>query len=280
MYAEQDERPTESDDLTSVEHEHDCPELILVRGGTAKHHYEGIDYPISMGDVFCVHNEHTHSFHQMENLHLSNVMYDPTRLRLPERDLRKIPGYNALFTLEPTYRLQHKFSSRLSLYPKDTALAAHLIDQMNSELKKQRSGFEAIVTGYLVQFFVFLSRRYDKHPGKEAAALLKIGKVMGALEEKSYKTWTLPELAEIGDLSVNQLIQAFHQATNMPPIEYLIRMRIHNSMELLTESTLSITEIAFEVGFNDSNYFSRQFKRINSTTPSEFRRFHRTTTFE
>jgi AraC-like DNA-binding protein len=65
-------------------------------------------------------------------------------------------------------------------------------------------------------------------------------------------------------------------ATGLPPIEYLIRLRIRQSMELLTASDMSVTDIAMECGFNDSNYFARQFKRINDMSASEFRKRHLT----
>ncbi len=275
VYAEQDDRKTEPDDLSSVEHFHDCPELVIIRSGTALHHYNGTDYPISSGDIFCIHGNQPHYFHQMDHLHLSNVMYNPNKLRLPESDLRKIPGYNALFLLEPNYRKQYNFSGRLSLYQNDLARALHLVDQMEGELDQQPVGFEATVLGNLIRLIAFLSRHYGDHPGKEAAALLRIGSVMGAMEAEPHREWTLDELAETAQLSVNNLIRTFKQAVGMPPIEYLIRLRIRYSMELLVNGNMSITDIAMETGFNDSNYFARQFKRINEISASEFRKRHR-----
>ena len=53
--------------------------------------------------------------------------------------------------------------------------------------------------------------------------------------------------------------------------EILLRTRIEKAKVLLVEKKLSITEIAFECGFNDSNYFSVTFRDIVGSTPSEFR---------
>ncbi|MFH1378114.1 MAG: AraC family transcriptional regulator [Planctomycetota bacterium] len=52
--------------------------------------------------------------------------------------------------------------------------------------------------------------------------------------------------------------------------EILIRTRIEKAKVLLVAKKLSITEIAFECGFNDSNYFSVTFRDIVGSTPSEF----------
>jgi len=43
-------------------------------------------------------------------------------------------------------------------------------------------------------------------------------------------------------------------------------------MELLRSSELTVTEIAFDAGFSDSNYFARKFRQVVGTTPSAYRR--------
>jgi AraC-like DNA-binding protein len=274
VFAVQDDRKAEPDDFTGVPHMHDCPELVFVQSGSALHHMEGEDYPISAGDVFCILGEQEHYYHEMDKLQITNLMYDPARLLLPQNHFRKIPGYNAMFTLEPSYRKEHKFSSRLSLYPHELARANHLLDQIDDELKKREPGYEACVLANLTRLIVFLSRHYGDHPGKEAVALLRIGKIIGSIEEAPYKDWSLKNLADEASLSVNSLIRVFNQATGMPPIEYLIRLRTRHAMELLANSTMSITDIALEVGFNDSNYFARQFRRINGISATEYRKHH------
>jgi AraC family L-rhamnose operon regulatory protein RhaS len=42
-------------------------------------------------------------------------------------------------------------------------------------------------------------------------------------------------------------------------------------MDLLQSTDKSITDIAFEVGYKDSNYFSTKFKRFTKKTPSQYR---------
>jgi AraC-like DNA-binding protein len=49
------------------------------------------------------------------------------------------------------------------------------------------------------------------------------------------------------------------------------RLRINHAVHLLRHSNQSITEIAFEVGFNDSNYFSRQFAKEMGVGPRAYR---------
>jgi len=56
------------------------------------------------------------------------------------------------------------------------------------------------------------------------------------------------------------------------PLEYLIRLRAHKAGDPLRTSDATITEIAFAVGFQDRNHFSRQFRKITGASPRTLRR--------
>ena len=58
----------------------------------------------------------------------------------------------------------------------------------------------------------------------------------------------------------------------MSPFQYLQQLRLNHCAELLKATDLSITEIALQAGFNDPDYFSRQFKQHYQLNPSDFRR--------
>ena len=260
-----------SHDLTEVEHSHDFCELVVVTHGRAFHVLEGTELPVAAGDVFLLQGFQRHYFHDRHDLELINVMYDPEKIGLPENDLRRMPGYCALFMLEPTYRLEHRFSSRLHLSPKALGGVERLVDRMEREASGAEPGFEVALRAGLMELIVYLSRAYVSAETVEAVSLLRIGDVIGALERDFAETWRLEDLQKIAHMSRSSLMRVFRRATGQTPIEYLLHLRAKRAMELLRKSDLSITEIAFEVGFGDSNYFSRQFRRIVGISPRKFR---------
>jgi AraC family L-rhamnose operon transcriptional activator RhaR/AraC family L-rhamnose operon regulatory protein RhaS len=67
-------------------------------------------------------------------------------------------------------------------------------------------------------------------------------------------------------------MRTFAKATRLPPFEYLIQLRLQNAMRLLRNSRLTVSQIAFEVGFNDSNYFTRQFSKRKGVSPLAYRK--------
>ncbi|MBK1877233.1 helix-turn-helix domain-containing protein [Pelagicoccus mobilis] len=269
--AENDDSETEPEDLTGICHTHDHPELVVVIGGSAMHLFEGVQYPVSAGDVFCILDNQRHCFLQKNNLQLMNVMYSPVGLNLPLDSLARVPGYKAMFSLEPSYRKQHGFSSRLNLAPAELAHAVNNLESMYSEQQKKHPGYEAFHQGSMINLLLFLSRKFGQHSGRKAGALVLIEPVISAIEKKPETPWTLKKMSDLANLTQPKLSRSFKDATGMAPLDYLINLRIRLSMELLAGTQMSVTDIAFEVGFNDSNYFARQFKRINNLSATEYR---------
>jgi len=266
-----EEAPSYAHDLTEVEHSHDFCELVIVTRGSAMHWLEGHDFPVTAGDVFLLQGRQSHYFHDRQDLDLINIMYDPEKIALPESELRRMPGYCAMFMLEPTYRRQHRFASRLHLKRVPLAQVEQLAEEMERESDDKNPGHEVALRAKLLELLVFLSRAYTTTDTTEAEALLRVGNVIGALENDFSKDWKLDDLLKIAHMSRSNLMRVFNKATGQSPIEYLVRLRIQKAMELLRNTNFSITEIAMEVGFSDSNYFTRQFRRATGVPPRTFR---------
>jgi AraC-like DNA-binding protein len=265
-------RPHHAHDLTEVLHYHDFAELVIVVKGCGVQHIDGRDYPVSAGDVFLLQGRQQHAFVKRKNMILFNVMFDARRLTLPEDELRRLPGYNALFVLEPSYRRRHNFTSRLHLERTALAHAESLLNAMSHESRNRSIGYEASLFGYFLGLMIFLSREYSKIETTNGQALLRIGELIGLLERHYARPWRLNDLAKAARMSESSLLTTFKDATGQSPIAYLIQLRIQRAAELLCRGARSISETAYTVGFEDSNYFSRQFRKTMRTSPREYRR--------
>lgn len=270
--AELNGQPSHAHDVTEIDHYHDFCELALVLSGRGRHVLEGESFPVSAGDVFVVQGRQVHCFRDREDLVLVNVMYDPTRLPLPMGLLRRLPGYSALFMLEPSFRSAHHFSSRLNLGREDLGVAEALAERIERESASRQAGYEAVLMGLLLELMVFLSRRYGDGATKESRSLLRMGRLVSALEQRYAEPWTLQTLSEFANLSRTNLLRIFRQATGQSPIDFLIGLRIEEAKRMLRQTSLGMTEIAFETGFGDSNYFARKFREATGHSPTAFRR--------
>jgi two-component system response regulator YesN len=69
------------------------------------------------------------------------------------------------------------------------------------------------------------------------------------------------------------LSRKFKEKTGVGLNEYMVIFRLKKAKEfLLTRDKMSICEVAFHCGFNDSNYFSWLFKKTYGVTPSQYRK--------
>ena len=95
------------------------------------------------------------------------------------------------------------------------------------------------------------------------------------LEIRSYprKWWSVEEMAEICNLSVDQMRRIFFQRTGVTPKLYVDRIKLNSAAELLLAGETGISEIASLYGYKDQYHFSRRFKEIMGMAPRDYRCF-------
>ena len=252
-------------------HKHEFSEIVLVTAGSALHVTGRESWRLSAGDVFVIGGARVHEYRELKNLGLINILFDPEKLRMQLGDLPSVPGYHALFTLEPVWRKRGQFTSRLRLAPGELAAVSGFVDQLEAELKARSPGFGFQATALFMQIVCFLSRCYSKFKSADSRALLRSAEAIAHLESHFAEPLNLDRLAEIAHMSKRSFIRSFQAATGSSPIAYLIELRIRHASRLLRQTDQSVTEVAFQAGFNDSNYFTRQFRAITGMTPREYR---------
>lgn len=253
-------------------HCHEFSEIVIITGGQGVHITGEDSYELATGDTFVIGGDRPHDYLNMDRLRLINVLFDTSELPMAFSDLHSLPGYHALFTLEPAWRKRHMFSSRLQLPPAELLEAIRLVDQLESELCDRGPGFGVMATTFLLQLATFLSRCYGQSRSPQSKSLLRIAEAISHIERHYTDPITLDELIEISGMSRRNFIRSFEATMGAPPIKYLIQLRVRRACELLRQSDDSITNIAMTVGFSDSNYFSRQFRTIVGSSPREFRK--------
>jgi YesN/AraC family two-component response regulator len=86
------------------------------------------------------------------------------------------------------------------------------------------------------------------------------------------KPLTLEEVSSVASLSPTYFSKKFKLITGMGFKEYLNYVRLKHAQTALLTTDSSITDIALEYGFNDSNYFKDLFKKVYGKSPREYRK--------
>jgi AraC family L-rhamnose operon transcriptional activator RhaR/AraC family L-rhamnose operon regulatory protein RhaS len=129
-----------------------------------------------------------------------------------------------------------------------------------------------MATALFMQLVGHLSRAYARSKSANSPALLRIGEAISHLEKNYHEAIDLALLAQIANMSQRNFIRGFQAALDVSPIAHLVQLRINRAASLLRLTDQSVTEIAFQVGFTDSNYFARQFRKHLGTPPSAYRK--------
>ena len=252
-------------------HSHGFDELVIILKGTAMHVIDRQEFPVKAGDVFVIAQNHEHQYQDIHGLALANILFDPDALGIAQWDIRALPGFHALFSLEPAFRTQHNFKSRLQLTEQQLNQTNELVHDLTRETEQRNPGYRIMARGLFMQLAVSLSRAYSATPSEESIDLLRIGDAIAHIETHYSEKITLAQLAEKSHLSQRHFTRIFQECIGRAPIDHLMHVRCRNAAELLKSTDRTITDIAFESGFTDSNYFSRCFRKMTDQTPGQYR---------
>jgi AraC-like DNA-binding protein len=255
-------------------HAHGFDELVVILRGTAVHVVDAQPFAVHSGDVFVVSGNHRHQYREMHGLALANILFDANALGMPDWDIRSLPGFHALFELEPVLRTQEKFNSRLHLNERQLNIVSDRLRELQHEAATRAPGYRVMAKGLFMQLSVFLSRCYADTPADESLDLLRLGDAIAHIETHYAEKITLDTLAKKACLSARHFQRIFHDCLGRSPIDYLLHVRIQRAAEMLRRTDRTITDIALDCGFSDGNYFTRCFRTVMEQTPRRYRQQH------
>ena len=126
----------------------------------------------------------------------------------------------------------------------------------------------------LLQFFAILAGQQlfsqTEKPDNHRVETIKtaITYIRDHYQEKIY----IRDLASLIGLNEQYFCRFFKKAIGLSPVEYLNEYRIRQAMSLLRDSTLPVTEVCLDCGYNNMGNFLREFRRYTGTTPLQYRK--------
>ena len=257
-------------------HIHDFNELVFVLGGAGVHLADDDEYPIIRGDVFVMRGNHKHGYANTHHLHLVNVLYHRDYFESLKKEFSGLPGFQALFVHEPQYRKKHKFKSKLHLNSQQLEKLSRLLNLMNLEQQDEWAGTAALLERFFEQIIINVCKFYSEVSSPRPKALLRISAAIDFMENNFTQPISTLLLSKKANMSESSFRHSFKNITGLPPIDYLIRLRIEKAAEMMAnDSSIRVIDASINTGFDNSAYFTRKFKEVVGITPINYLRQQR-----
>jgi len=268
------------------------PEKIVSQ--LARHPLSSALYPLAFGHYRRAAGHHMHREHHTDDLLIyctegrAYLSVEGEPLRVEAGDLLLLPPgashryaadsadpwtlYWVHYTgpLAPDFRRHMGFDD--GVYLRHPGREPRLLVDFNGLLGVQQSGFGE--TG-LIHASNRLRQLLSGIPlsvrGAERRGTLDLAAIHDYMREHLNERLTLADLAQMAGLSPAHFATRYRKLTGTAPIHHFLRLKVERACQLLDGTHLTLAQISAELGFADSYYFSRLFRRIMGRSPSDYR---------
>lgn len=226
-------------------HQHDKAQLLLVYGGIAYLQTDEKDFYIPSHHYIWIPKNYRHNLmFNTQDLYIINIYF-------PEK---KVSG----------------FYDELGIYPVSKLLAEMLLfsEKWQGDYFKGSWEFEFLTTlkgvlskENLKKFSIQLPTTDDQ----------RLNAIIDSFRNRLNEDLSLAVIAQQSGISVRSLTRLFQTKLHITFVQYLKMLRIIKAMELIKDTDLNMTEIAYEVGYSNIAAFSNNFQQLTNMRPTEFK---------
>ena len=138
---------------------------------------------------------------------------------------------------------------------------------------EQKSGFQQMLAG-IVNHLLGLAYSLEKNQlFEESQVITMINKAKVTMVENLFNNIKQETIAESLNISYSKFRKVFKEYTGLAPSQYMQELKMQKAKELLTNTNKTIKEIAYEIGFENQEYFFSAFKNKCKMTPASYREY-------
>lgn len=249
-----------------VTHSHDCYQILFLKSGTLRATIDGNTYIAKAPALLFISNLELHSLHPVGDLY-ERYYIDIS----PISDTQHFEE-SALFTILSCRPVGFCHVLDVSAYEERVEqLFKSLLTEHKSEFPFKAYREEILLYELLILLYRHAPHLFSSVEFKTAEIAWLIQRHIEANYREPIR---IEELAAKFHIHSSYLSHEFKKSTGYSVHQYLIFWRLSVARQLLAETDLPITNIAYAVGFNDSSNFSRLFRQRVGCTPNNYRTQH------
>lgn len=245
-------------------HRSNCYVILTVTRGSGSHCIDGEIYSMEPNVVFVLSPGQMHRIEFSGDIAGFSVFFtlDFYQGYARERHFDKIPFFRSMYP--QTY---------IKVPAEKMASINMLLEEMLHEYTRNLMGAKEVLQNYLDIVLVHLNRLWTQTGliKGQVTSVVQVRKLMQLIEDHYKEGMTAGAYAKEMNLTLNHLNRLCKQSVNLTVTEMIHGRVMHESKRLLIYSDWTVKKIANELGFKDTSYFLRLFKKKTGMTPKAFR---------
>lgn len=255
-------------------HWHEEMEILLIQDGTAEIFTDDASYVIRPGQGIIINQNVMHCIHSLDqnNCTFYTIVFQPEYL------FGQKTSYLHTQYLLPVQNYQ---LFKIFLLDEKDPWHKRMLSSLNNAISvdmTQTYGYELAAKGYLCLFWADLISHLPQHQKHVSSHVSldeqRVKQAMLYIRTHYAEQISLEDIADSIHVSKSECCRCFTRTLQMTPFEYLMKYRIFEATKkLMMPSTepLSIADLALSVGFNNTSYFNKLFKKFLGCTPTYYR---------
>lgn len=154
----------------------------------------------------------------------------------------------------------------------DLEILANLLVRELSAPTRHSHYAESLAGSLIAGVLDFDDPRADRSQGRLTKAQMR--KLVTCFKAGGGRRISIAEMAESVSLSESWFSNVFKKTTGLTPLQWQLRERVSLAKRLLSETDLSVADIARRFGFSDQAHMTKVFRQITGETPAAWRRFN------
>ena len=258
------------------EHTHDFFEIAYLVEGKVLHVLNSNQAVLSKGDFVFLSGRASHSYERLKEEEplplVLNCLFRPEALFLP------MNGGISMEELAEVF--QERFSMPLGeisdgmIFQDEKGEIFHLMEKMEMECTQKRDGYSWVLKSVLEELLMEIFRMVQQgrtgkfYPGRDK----EFAEILFELDHHYLQPVSVRKLAAQFHMSEAHLCRHFKNRMGSTILEYVQEKRIERAKILLVETSLSITEVGYQIGYQDTKFFYQIFRRHVGMAPQQYRR--------
>lgn len=255
-------------------HWHEHFELIKIIQGPVQFQIDQHSFAAETGDIYFINSCQVHSILSVpeKNGIIQGMVFDKSLMYALE-SLESLEIRHVLSLFLRSNKVANRYRSNHPLWKE---LDAEM-ERAYQEYTQAQMGYEYSILACLFRIFVPMLRLHQQDlssgsPRQFANQYMRLKPAIDYMEEHLAEKIYMESVCKKANMSLYYFTSLFKKVFGLPPVQYLIQLRIDHAKRLLLDEEKSISEVAELCGFCNINYFDKVFKEKSNFTPMEFRK--------